>query len=184
MSLLPRTASSLLARAASRLARRPAARDWAEALGALAVLAMAGAGLARGTEALKYDFTVAAARAEPGRLVLVALVAFVIPALGEELVFRGLFQPMRLRTASARLAAAASLAAFIAWHPLQVALALPSAQPVFLEPAFLAMAGLLGLVCTVPAHRSGSLWTAVFVHWAVVAAWKAGEPFQTPPGAG
>ncbi|MEQ8406096.1 MAG: CPBP family glutamic-type intramembrane protease [Oceanicaulis sp.] len=180
MRPLPRTASSLLAAAASRLARAPCARDWGEALAALAILAGAGALLALGFEALQFDFTFAAARAEPGRIAIIALVAIVIPALGEELVFRGVLQPARMTGAGAIAASGLSLAAFIAWHPLQVALGLPSGQGVFLEPAFLAMAGLLGLVCTVLVHRSGGLWTAVVVHWAVVVAWKAGAPAGLP----
>ncbi|MGJ3232603.1 MAG: CPBP family glutamic-type intramembrane protease [Oceanicaulis sp.] len=169
-----RTASSLLARAASRLATPPRARDWVEALGALTLLAMAGAGLALGTQALQYDVTFAAARAEPGRLALIALIAVLVPALGEELVFRGLAQPARPDTAAAWAVSGLSLAGFILWHPAQVRLGLPSAQAVFLEPGFLAMAGLLGLVCTALVHRSESLWTAVVVHWLVVVAWKAG----------
>lgn len=105
---------------------------------------------------------------------MIALVAFAIPALGEELVFRGVLQPARMTGARALALSAASLAAFIVWHPLQVWLGFPTAQPVFLQPPFLATAGLLGLVCTVLVHRSGSVWTAVFVHWLVVVAWKAG----------
>lgn len=117
-------------------------------------------------------------------MVLIALIALILPALGEELVFRGVLQPPRMDGPRAIIASGASLAAFIVWHPVQVGLGLPSAQPVFLDPAFLAMAGALGLVCTVLVHRSGSLWTAVFVHWAVVVVWKAGAPFPGPPGAG
>lgn len=117
-------------------------------------------------------------------MALIALIAVILPALGEELVFRGALQPLRLNAVRAVALSGLSLAAFIVWHPVQVWLGLPSAQGMFLDPAFLAMAGVLGLVCTVLVHRSGSLWTAVFVHWVVVVVWKAGEPFPGPPGAG
>ncbi|MGX6648631.1 CPBP family glutamic-type intramembrane protease [Maricaulaceae bacterium MS644] len=133
---------------------------------------------------LHIDVSFPAARAEPGRTALIALIALIVPALGEELVFRGVLQPSRMDGARTVVRSGLSLAAFVAWHPVQAQLGLPSAQAVFLDPAFLAMAGVLGLVCTALVHRSGSVWTAVFVHWAVVVVWKAGEPFPGPPGAG
>jgi predicted Abi (CAAX) family protease len=184
MRPLHRTASSLLAGAASRLARAPRLRDWAEGLAGLAILAAAAAGLALWSDAVVFDPGLPGARAEPGRVVRVALLAFLVPAVGEEALFRGLLQPARLSGATATAGSAVSLLAFIAWHPLQVWLGLPSAQAVFLDPGFLALAGLLGLVCTVLVHRSGGVWTAVALHWIGVVAWKAREPFPAAPGAG
>tara|TARA_R110002072_G_scaffold161616_3_gene313235 strand:- start:456 stop:1040 length:585 start_codon:yes stop_codon:yes gene_type:complete len=67
----------------------------------------------------------------------------------------------------------AALALFVLWHPVQVWLDLPMAQPVFLEPAFLFLAGLLGLACTISWQRSGSIWPPVVMHWLVVVGWKA-----------
>ena len=69
---------------------------------------------------------------------------------------------------------ALSLIAFVLWHPLQVWLDLPMAQPVFLDPAFLILVAVLGALCTILTHRSGSLWPAVVLHWIVVVSWKAG----------
>jgi len=148
------------------------------------ILAAAAGGLALWSGAPVIDLTLAAARAEPGRLALIAVIVVLVPALGEEVVFRGALQPKRLSGPAAIACSALSLAAFILWHPVQVWFGLPSAQAVFLEPGFLAIAGLLGLLCTGLVHRSGGLWTAVFVHWAVVVAWKAAEPFPDVPGAG
>ena len=71
------------------------------------------------------------------------------------------------------LRAALALAAFVLWHPVQVWLGLPMAQPAFLEPAFLAIVALLGLVCTLAWRRSGSVWPAVMIHWGTVVLWKA-----------
>ena len=71
-----------------------------------------------------------------------------------------------------RVRAVIALAAFVLWHPVQVWLGLPMAQPVFLEPAFLVMAALLGVVCTLAYRRSGSIWPAVMIHWLTVVAWK------------
>ncbi|WP_169336762.1 CPBP family glutamic-type intramembrane protease [Woodsholea maritima] len=100
---------------------------------------------------------------------------FVIPSLGEEIVFRGLLQPKRLfgGTSKAWALSGLSLLAFILWHPVQIWLGLPSAQSVFLEPAFLMIAGLLGLTTTILTHKTGSLWPGVILHGVVVIGWKA-----------
>jgi predicted Abi (CAAX) family protease len=142
--------------------RRPGARDWAEAAALLAGFALiaAAAGLGTGLIAPRLD-------ADPAALARVALAAVLVPALGEEAVFRGPLARGRYPLA------ALSLALFVAWHPAQLALGLPWARPVFADPAFLALAGLLGLACTVSRMRSGSLWPAVAMHWIAVVAWKA-----------
>jgi predicted Abi (CAAX) family protease len=88
-----------------------------------------------------------------------------VPSLTEEAVFRW---PVA-RWPSA-LGAGASLAAFAAWHPLG-GLMLPEARPVLWDPGFLALALGLGVACTASAWRAGTIWPAVAIHWAVVAAW-------------
>ncbi len=100
-------------------------------------------------------------------LILIWLSLFIIPSLGEELVFRSWLKP------GSPVAAMLSLAAFIAWHPLQVALNLPYANRIFVDPRFLALAGVLGLACTVSRVRSGSIWPAVVIHWGAATVWKA-----------
>ena len=100
-------------------------------------------------------------------LLALAAVAIFIPALGEEMLFRVL---MAGRTGWLR--AALALAAFVLWHPVQVWLGLPMAQPVFTEPGFLVIVAGLGLVCTLAWRRTGSVWPAVAIHWATVVAWK------------
>lgn len=153
----------------------PSLRDWAEAAIGLAVLAVAAWAVPAIGGAAAFDPALPGLTADPAAFAALALIAVIVPALGEELVFRGVLQPDRPDGAAALAASAASLALFVAWHPIQIALSLPAAQPVFAEPGFLALAGLLGLVCTVLVHRSGSLWTAVALHWAVVVIWKAGS---------
>ncbi len=71
------------------------------------------------------------------------------------------------------MAAAISLAVFVAWHPFQVLIGSPFAEAVFLQPGYLALVALLGLCCTVSRLRSGSIWPAVVIHWGVVVIWKA-----------
>jgi predicted Abi (CAAX) family protease len=102
-----------------------------------------------------------------GELLPIWLSAFLVPALSEELIFRGWLRR------GMPIAAVASLLAFIAWHPLQVGLNLPFARPEFLDPRFLSLVAWLGLACTLSRLRSGSIWPAVIIHWGVVVVWIA-----------
>jgi predicted Abi (CAAX) family protease len=95
------------------------------------------------------------------------LSAFLWPALGQELAFRSWLGR------GAAFAAIASLAAYVAWYPLQAALGLPMARPEFREPYFLLLVACLGLACTLTRVRSGSIWPGVIIHWGVVVAWLA-----------
>ena len=169
-----RTASSPLARAAKRLRTWPGARDWAEAAGMLVILALAGGLIGLWSNALRFDPSPPGLSTDPPSFLILAAVAVVVPSLAEELIFRGVLQPGRTDSPAALAGAAVSLAAFILWHPIQVWIGWFTGQAVFLTPAFLMMAGLLGLACTISVHRSGSLWCAVAIHWVVVVVWKAG----------
>lgn len=96
---------------------------------------------------------------------------FVIPALGEELVFRGLLVPARDEGRDAVRWIAIGTLAFVLWHVLEATAFLPGAG-LFLRPAFLMCAGLLGLACAVTRWYARSLWPAVLFHGAVVFAWQ------------
>jgi predicted Abi (CAAX) family protease len=100
-------------------------------------------------------------------LLVLSLSAFLIPALGEELVFRGWLRR------GLPIAAVASLLAYILWHPAQELLNLPFGRPEFLDPRFLSLIAWLGLACTLSRIRSGSIWPAVIIHWGAVVVWKA-----------
>lgn len=156
--------AGLIQRLRRAVATVPSARDWGEAVVALLLLALTVAPMQIATGLL-------APGARPLReTAIVALVAFFIPALGEELLFRAPI-PDRHEAPRAARAVAISTVAFMAWHALET-LWLPQAAPVFLRPEFLASAGLVGLACATMRRRSGSIWTAVVVHWAVVVAWR------------
>jgi predicted Abi (CAAX) family protease len=99
------------------------------------------------------------------------LSVFVLPAFTEELVFRGLLIPGRDEGQAAHRAIAFGTLAFVLWHVVEATLILPNAA-LFLHPAFLVCAGLLGLASAVIRYRSGSLWPAVLFHGAVVFAWQ------------
>lgn len=156
------TASSLFADATSAVRTWPGRRNWVEALSLLAVLTIFA--LVTGTAAQVFTFAPAANWPE---LVAIALIAILIPALVEEMVFRVLIAGRQ-----GRWRAAGALTLFVLWHPAQLWLGLPMAQPVSADPAFLAITAALGLACAITWRRSGSIWPAVAMHWAVVMMWK------------
>lgn len=170
-----RTASSLLAYAALRMKARPTLQNLAEGLGALGVFSLSALAIHTLMSPIHFSIALPGLRNDPDAFLFLAAVALVIPALGEELVFRGILQPHQLGEAREWIFSALSLAAFVIWHPLQVWLGLPLAQPVFTEPSFLTLVAILGALCTALTHRSGSVWPAVLLHWIVVVGWKAGS---------
>ncbi len=94
-----------------------------------------------------------------------------VPALGEEIPFRGLLIPSRDETRNPWLAIAISTALYVAWHPLETLTFLPHAT-MFLRPDFLACTAILGLGCAVMRWRTGSLWPAVLLHGGFVVVWQ------------
>lgn len=103
-----------------------------------------------------------------GELLAIAALGFFVPALGEEMVFR-----VALAGRTGVWRATLALALFVLWHPAQVWLGLPMAQPAFLEPGFLIIAAALGLTCTLAWRMTGTVWPAVVIHWLTVVGWKA-----------
>jgi predicted Abi (CAAX) family protease len=155
--------SRLLRRLVSALTTLPGPRDWLELLAAAAALALivGPAGIATGL-----------LRWAPRPLALIpAFSAFVIPALGEELMFRGPWIPDRSEAGGAGRAILWTTIAFVLWHMLET-IWLPRAATLFTRPDFLAWAALLGLACAILRRRSGSLWPPVVLHWAAVVAWE------------
>ena len=112
-------------------------------------------------------------------VVKLAVVAIVMPSLGEELLFRvaPLPQPDATRAFPWK-AAAVSLVAFVLWHPLQAFLFGGTRAAIFLDPGFLLAVAALGIACTRLYWKSGSVWPPVALHWLVVLGWKslAGGP--------
>jgi len=103
----------------------------------------------------------------PRDIIVLSVSAFIVPALGEEVVFRGWLGK------GAPLAMIGSLFAYVAWHPLQTVAGLPFGRPEFLDARYLGLIAVLGLACTISRIRSGSIWPAVIIHWGIVVVWKA-----------
>jgi predicted Abi (CAAX) family protease len=94
------------------------------------------------------------------------------PGLGEEAPFRGALVPDRRESIRPLTPILLSTTLFCLWHVAEASTFLPKARPLFLRPDFLAWTVLLGLACAVLRRRSGSLWTAVLLHWAAVVVWE------------
>jgi predicted Abi (CAAX) family protease len=94
-----------------------------------------------------------------------------VPALGEEIPFRGLLVPARDEAGRPWTAIALSTALYVAWHPLEALTFLPQAT-MFLRPDFLACTAILGLGCALMRWRTGSLWPAVMLHGGFVVVWQ------------
>lgn len=156
------TASSIFADATSAVRTWPRLSEWGQSLLLFGVFALIAAYLGQHESLFKFSLT-----DEWAPFIAVAVIAILVPSLAEEMVFRVL-----LGGRTGWLRAGIAIAAFVLWHPVQVWLGLPMAQPVFLEPGFLAIVALLGLVCTLVWRRSGSVWPAVMIHWLTVVAWK------------
>ena len=156
--------------APSRLLRalttQPRRRDWAELAAATAALTLVVGPLGFWTGLLTWR------PRPPGEVAILALSALIAPGLGEELPFRGLLIPDRRETHRAWLAVAVSTVLFCLWHVVEATTFLPKAGPLFLRPDFLAWTVLLGLACAALRRRSGSIWTAVLLHWVAVVAWQ------------
>ena len=155
--------SLLLHRLLGALTTLPSPRGWA-LCGFVCLTAgalMAAVGFATGL----YALTPAA----PG-LPLRLLTVLFVPALGEEIPFRGLLVPGP-EAKRPWLAIAVSTALYLAWHPLEALTFLPHAT-MFLRPDFLVCTAILGLGCAIIRWRTGSLWPAVILHGGFVVVWQ------------
>lgn len=102
---------------------------------------------------------------------VLALRALFVPALGEELLFRAGMVPGPEEGVKPLVPITVSTFAFALWHIAETTF-LPNSASTFLRADFLALAALLGLACALLRWRSGSIWTAVALHWMVVVAWQ------------
>jgi predicted Abi (CAAX) family protease len=99
---------------------------------------------------------------------------FLMPALVEEIVFRLLLIPHPIETATSGniyLWSLLALGLFMIYHPLNALTAYKSGNPTFMGWQFLTLTGLLGGVCTIAYLATGSIWSAVIIHWLVVSVW-------------
>jgi predicted Abi (CAAX) family protease len=100
--------------------------------------------------------------------------SLLFPAISEELFFRVLLLPHtqeNVMTTTAWFWGSVSLVLFIIYHPLNAVTFFPAGRKAFFHPAFLLLAAVLGIVCSIVYLQSGSLWLPVIIHWLVVVVW-------------
>ena len=107
-------------------------------------------------------------------LLKITAIALFLPAIFEELVFRGPViwvaekHPSWLWPASG-----VSLVLFVLWHPLNGMFLMTEARELFTDARFLMIAAALGAMATLLGVRTRSIWPPVVFHWLVVIGWKA-----------
>lgn len=108
------------------------------------------------------------------KIIGIIIRAFFVPGISEELIFRVLLLPHPTENLSLTrkwLWGSIGLFIFIIYHPLQTVTTFPPAFATFNHPVFLLLAAFLGIACTLAYWRSGSVWTAIFIHWLIVSIW-------------
>lgn len=142
----------------------PSSKDWIEALIALFALSLVLGAFGWTTGLLHW------APRSGGEIAHLAATSFFAPALLEELVFRAALVSAHSEVKAARAPILLSVALFTAWHVAET-LWLPRAAPLFLRWDFLLSAAALGATCALLRWLSGSIWSAVALHWALVIGW-------------
>lgn len=108
------------------------------------------------------------------QMVVVLGASVLSPGLSEELLYRVVLLPHPAEQPAAIAWwgwNSLSLGVFVLSHLLSAYSFFPAARSTFVQPVFLVMAGILGVVCAIAYQQSGSLWTPVFVHWLIVVIW-------------
>jgi predicted Abi (CAAX) family protease len=99
---------------------------------------------------------------------------FFIPSIFEEFIFRGLLLPHKQRKLPRKhvfFYSVVSILVFVGCHPLNGLTLARFAYPIFINPAFLFLATLMAIACTITYLRSGSIWIPVCIHWLTVLVW-------------
>ena len=104
----------------------------------------------------------------------VSITCFFFPALSEELFFRVMLLPCKTENASSTIQFiwdCISLLAYILSHSLNAVTLYKKGFTTFTNPIFLLSASVLGITCSIAYLESGSIWTAITIHWITVIAW-------------
>jgi predicted Abi (CAAX) family protease len=102
---------------------------------------------------------------------------FVKPAFWEELIFRVILLPYPDGSVPFGLQfvlVLLNIILFVGYHPLNALIFYKAGNPMFFNPVFLGLTGLLGLTCAIVYLLTGSIWTIAVLHWIVVVIWLLG----------
>lgn len=112
---------------------------------------------------------------------LLLLKIFFIPALLEEIIFRGslltFLSNKKLSLYSISIFIFINLL-FILWHPINTLLFMPQATAIFTQVYFLLIVLVLSLILSFLALKTQSIWPGVFIHWLIVSIWQIWSGFS------
>ena len=165
--LIPNTVSRLI-----EALKLPNLREWLIAIALLLLYGLIAAPI--GFQQQFLQLTLPFAGLSRWQAIGVCLKLLWLPAIVEEVVFRVLLIPHPTEGAdvlTTSIWAIASLIVFVLYHPFNAITFYPAGYPTFFRAAFLLLAALLGITCTVAYLLTGSLWAIVLIHWAVVLVW-------------
>lgn len=166
--------STIVIRCWAGIVTLPTAEGWLATLGLLVAYSLVTLPLGFKTGFLRIDRQFGSLNRSLGRNIRSLIQLLFLPAISEEIVFRLLLIPHPIETAISGdiyLWIAISLVLFIIYHPVNALTFYQQGLPIFLDWRFLTLTGLLGLVCTIAYLQTGSIWTAIVIHWLVVVAW-------------
>lgn len=96
----------------------------------------------------------------------------ILPAIAEELVFRGLLLPSPLEGVGALAMVpwlALSVGLFVAWHTVRIRLRRGGSPVRLADRRLVVRMSLLGVACSLAYVVGGSLWPPVLIHWLALA---------------
>jgi len=157
---------SVLARVRAALTTVPSIQDWQRALVEAAWLAPVLAALGW------FGQFVQPGSVNIAGLLPIAVAAFFVPALAEELVFRAALLPAP-SAAPSLIRCGFAVLAFVLWHPLQILWFGHAWAETVLNPWFLVATAALAIASIRLYLATASIWPSVVLHWLVVITWKA-----------
>ena len=109
---------------------------------------------------------------DPATLFRVAIVALLLSAVFEEVIFRGPIAWLSYKGSRKLLyVVAASLVLFVLCHPINGTFLLTAARELFTDIRFLVVMGTFGIGTSILAIKTCSLWASLIFHWLVMLGW-------------
>lgn len=166
--------STLVIRLWAGIVTLPTVNGWLLTLGLIFAYASLALPLGFKSGFLTFDRQLLSSKRSPLANFRLLIHLFFLPALSEEIGFRLLLIPHPIETAVSSdiyFWLVISLGLFIIYHPVNALTFYPSGDPTFLDWRFLTLTAMLGIVCSIAYLGTGSIWTAVTIHWVVVVCW-------------
>ncbi len=136
----------------------------------LLILAFGAISWLTGTAVGLFEFQILTSK----NVFLLVFMLFLFPVLLEEAFFRGILIPRDTLERGGRSIAfytVLSSSLFVVWHPLNALTINHGAIEIFINPWFLVIVFLLGIVTSLSYISSKSIWVPILIHWITVFVW-------------